>query len=274
VGKRGEPQSVPLDPSLTSPFELGVGPGACLLVHGFTGTPWDVRPLGEALASGGFRVRGLRLPGHGTTPNAMHEAGAGDWLAACEEGLRAFREPRVAVVGLSMGALLAVILGARHPERVQAVVGLAPALRVKDALTRGLRLARPLLGVAERLHPWVRKSTTDVVDPTARAAAPVLAAWPLGRLKDLWAIQDLARKCAPRVRAPVLLAVARHDHVVDARGARELARRLKNAQSVRFIELDRGAHIMPRDEGRAVLQQEVLAFLKRARTLDSGAPTG
>jgi carboxylesterase len=273
--KRGEPSEAgSLDPSLTAPFELGIGPGACLLVHGFTGTPWDVRPLGEALASGGFRVRGLRLPGHGTTPEAMRGAGAADWLAACEEGLSAFREPRVAVVGLSMGALLAVVLGARHPDRVQAVVGLAPAMRFKDLLTRGLRLARPLLGVAERLRPWVHKSTTDLTDPAARAAAPVLGAWPLQRLEDLWQVQDLARKCAPKVRAPVLLAVARHDHVVDVRGARELARRLTQAQSVRFIELDKGAHIMPRDEGRAVLQQEVLAFLKRARSLDSGAPKG
>lgn len=274
-GARGAPiQASPLDTGLTAPFELGVGPGACLLVHGFTGTPWDVRPLGEALAAGGFRVRGLRLPGHGTTPSAMLGAGAGDWLAACEQGLAAFREPRVAVVGLSMGALLAVVLGARHPDRVQAVVGLAPALRFKDRLGRGLRLARPLLAVAERLHPWVHKSTTDLLDPAARAAAPVLTAWPLQRLRDVWDLQDLARASAPKVTAPVLLVVARHDHVVDVRGAKELARRLKHAQSVRFIELDQGAHIMPRDEGRSVLQQEVLAFLRRARTLDSGTPTG
>jgi carboxylesterase len=264
----------PLDQALTSPFELGVGPGACLLVHGFTGSPWDVRPLGEALAAGGFRVRGLRLPGHGTTPSAMLEAGAGDWLAACEEGLAGFRDQRVAVVGLSMGALLAVVLAARHPDRVQAVVGLAPALRFKDALTRGLRHVRPLLRVAERLHPWVHKSTTDLLDKEARAAAPVLKAWPLRRLEDLWDVQDLARASAAKVRAPVLLAISRHDHVVDVRGARELARRLDHAQSVRFIELEKGAHIMPRDEGRLVLQQEVLSFLRRARTLDSGAPTG
>jgi carboxylesterase len=90
----------------------------------------------------------------------------------------------------------------------------------------------------------------------------------------LWDIQDLARKAASAVRAPVLLAVARHDHVVDVRGARELARRMTAAPSVRFIELDQGAHIMPRDAGRFLLQQEVLAFLRRARTLDSGTPTG
>lgn len=265
----------PLDASLTSAFELGVGPGACLLVHGFTGTPWDVRPLGEALAAGGFRVRGLRLPGHGTTPEAMLSAGAGDWLAACEEGLAAFREPRVAVVGLSMGALLAVVLAARHPDRVQALVGLAPAVRFKARLTRGLRALRPLsLALVEKLHPWVHKSTTDLLDPLARAAAPVLAAWPTRRLRDLWDVQDLARASARSVQAPVLLVVARQDHVVDVEGARELSRQLTHARSVRFIELDEGAHIMPRDEGRGVLQQEVLAFLRRARTLDSGAPTG
>ncbi len=275
AGARGAPSEGPaLDPSLTAPFELGVGPGACLLLHGFTGTPWDVRPLGEALATGGFRVRGLRLPGHGTTPAAMLEAGAEDWLQACEEGLAAFREPRVAVVGLSMGALLAVVLGARHPDRVQAVVGMAPAVRFKAPLTRALRLGRPLsLAVAARLRPWVHKTTTDVLDPLARAAAPVLSAWPLQRLRDLWRVQDVAWDSAPNVRAPVLLVVARNDNVVDNRGTQELARRLSRAASVRFIELDRGAHILPRDEGRPVLQQEVLAFLRRARTLDSGAPT-
>ena len=262
-----------MDPALTAPFELGVGPGACLLLHGFTGTPWDVRPLGEALAAGGFRVRGLRLPGHGTTPAAMLEAGVEDWLLACEEGLAGFREPRVAVVGLSMGALLALVLGARHPERVQAVACLAPAVRFRDALTRGLRLARPLSLAVARLRPWVHKSATDLLDKEARADAPVLAAWPLRRLRDLWAVQDMAWRSARKVRAPVLLAVARHDRVVDNRGARALARRLRRAQSVRFIELDKGAHIMPRDEGRLLLQQEVLGFLRRARTLDSGTGT-
>lgn len=269
------PEAPPLDPDLTAPFELGVGPGACLLVHGFTGTPWDVRPLGEALAAGGFRVRGLRLPGHGRTPRAMLEAGAADWLAACEEGLAAFREPRVALVGLSMGALLALVLAARHRPRVQAVACLAPALRFKSPFTRGLRLARPLsMTLAEAVHPWVHKSSTDLVNAAARAEAPVLAAWPLRRLRDLWSVQDLAWNAAPEVEAPVLLVVARHDHVVDARGARALARRLTRARSVRFIELDRGAHIMPRDEGRRVLEAEVLAFLRRARTLDGGATKG
>src|SRR2546427_411191 len=44
----------------------GSRPLGCLLVHGFTGTPEEMRPLGEALAARGFPVYAVRLAGHGT----------------------------------------------------------------------------------------------------------------------------------------------------------------------------------------------------------------
>src|SRR5436309_331310 len=44
----------------------GSRPLGCLLVHGFTGTPEEMRPLGEALAARGFPVHAVRLAGHGT----------------------------------------------------------------------------------------------------------------------------------------------------------------------------------------------------------------
>src|SRR5688572_17767016 len=59
-----------MDPEKTAPFELGSGDDACLLLHGFTGSPWDMRPLGERLSERGYAVRAIRLPGHGSTPLA------------------------------------------------------------------------------------------------------------------------------------------------------------------------------------------------------------
>ncbi len=62
------------------------------------------------------------------------------------------------------------------------------------------------------------KTGTDLLDPVARAEAPVLRAWPTVRLRDLWEMQELAWGAAARVVAPALVMVAAEDHVVDAAG--------------------------------------------------------
>jgi carboxylesterase len=53
--------SVEVDPSR---FALpGAGRGAALCLHGLTGTPYQVRPIGEALAAAGIAAIGPALPG-------------------------------------------------------------------------------------------------------------------------------------------------------------------------------------------------------------------
>lgn len=255
---------VPMDPEKTAPFELGDGEDAVLLIHGFTGSPWDVRPLGEALARRGYHARGLRLPGHGTTPRAMTRVDHRDWEAAVEDGLEGLRgRRRVFVCGLSMGALLAVILAARHPERVHGLALVAPALRFRGRTLELMRRFRrfPLLFA---LRPWVEKQATDLEDTRALGEAPILRAWPSSRLGDLWAVQDRARDVLHRIRAPTLIAIAAQDHVVSPEGGRELARGLSNA-NVRFIQLTAGYHIVPRDLGKEVLFEEVGSFFDRLR---------
>ena len=257
------PADIALDEGKTAPFELPGDRGACLLIHGFTGTPWDVRPLGEALSRAGIAVHAPRLPGHGTTPAAMLDARAPDWLLACDEALARLPGRKVAVAGLSMGALLALVLAARHPNRVTGVAALAPAVRFRDRTLnslRAMRLAAPLL---ELLRPWVRKETTDLLDESARAEAPVLQAWPTARLRDLWEMQDLAWGSAARVTSPVLVVVAAQDHVVDESGAAALVRRLEKSPSVRYVRIENSAHILPRDRNHELVAAEVTGFIER-----------
>jgi carboxylesterase len=255
-----------MDPWKTAPFELGRGDDACLLLHGFTGSPWDMLPLGEALAARGFHVKAPRLPGHGTTPEAMLQAGHHQWEEAAQEALYALRGfRRVFVAGLSMGALLGLRLAAHHPELVQGLVLIAPAARFKGpkmALLKSLRNT----GLLERVKPWVYKSGTDLSDPVALAEAPILAAFPSARLNDLWTMQDAAVADAPRVRCPSLVVVAEQDHVVDPEGGRWLADQLVNAPGVRFVSLRDGYHIIPRDKGGPQLAAEVGDFLARLCT--------
>jgi carboxylesterase len=254
-----------MDTWKTAAFELGHGDDACLLLHGFTGSPWDMRPLGDALASRGMYVKGLRLPGHGTTPEAMLEADHRHWEEAAREALHSLRGFRqVFVAGLSMGALLGLRLAARSPELVKGLVLIAPAARFKGpkmALLKSLRHT----GLLERVKPWVRKTATDLSDPVALAEAPILSAFPITRLNDLWTLQEAALRDAPRVRCPTLVVVAEQDHVVDPEGGRWLATQLTNAPVVRLLSLQEGYHIIPRDKGGPRMAAEAGDFLERLR---------
>lgn len=250
-----------MDDAQTAGFCLGppkdTARAAVLLLHGFTGSPWEVRLLGEALAARGYHVLAPRLPGHGTTPEAMLYAGAREWLAAAEAALRSLSGARVVtVVGMSMGGLLGLRLAARHPL-VQALVLLAPAVGLREPEARALRRARwlPVFDLAPR---WVVKKGVDLEDDAARAEAPLLPRYPLARAFDLFRLMDDAWRDVPRVRCPSLLLVGRNDHVVDPRAVERLARQLPLS---RLVTLQRGFHLLARDTDRARVATEVAQFL-------------
>ncbi len=252
--------SFPLDPAQTATFSLGpaTAKSAVLLLHGFTGSPWEVRPLAEALAARGHHVLVPRLPGHGTVPEAMLWAGWRDWLEGAQSALSQLKTfDEVSVGGLSMGALLALILAGRYHSRVSKLVLLAPVLALQAREAKLLRLLRHRnFGLLN--DRWVPKTSTDLEDDEVRAQSPMLSRYPANRLLDLFTLQDIAKLAVPLVRQPTLIAAAVNDHVVSLERIEQLHREIPAS---RFLLLQRGFHILPRDTDRALLLSEVSAFL-------------
>ena len=76
---------------ITLPFWLDPSQPACatvVLVHGFSATPREMRPLAEALTARGFAALGVRLPGHGTTPEDLARRNYGEWIATIDAAQR------------------------------------------------------------------------------------------------------------------------------------------------------------------------------------------
>lgn len=245
----------------TRPFVLGPSPaeakGTVLLLHGFTGSPWEVRPLGDALAARGYHVVAPLLPGHGREPEAMLWVTAREWLQAAEAALDELSASRVFVAGLSMGALLGVLLAARRVDKVGGLVLMAPVVGLQGADARLLRFLRrfTLAGIKER---WLSKTSTDIEDPLERESSPILPRYPLARVLDLMTLQDLVRSSVGAVRCPALLVAAEHDHVIDPAAVTWLHDKLPGS---RLVWLQRGFHILPRDVDRARLFVEAGEFL-------------
>lgn len=255
-----------MDEVKTASFTLGPGrdeaSSAVLLIHGFTGSPWEVRPLGEALAARGFFVRGIRLPGHGVDPEAMAWVTWKSWEDAAHAALAELEGFRhVFVAGLSMGALLGMLLAAASPEKVKGLALVAPVWKLRPLDGRILARLR-WLPLPRWTGYWVKKTSTDIEDTAARADAPILPKFPLARLYDLFTVQEHARAVVPRVRCPALVAAALHDHVVDYPSVVKLSQQLPRGT---LLTLRQGFHIAPRDTDRATLADAVSSFFDGLR---------
>ena len=74
------------------PFFFEGGTTGCLLIHGFSGSPPEMRPMGEYLAERGLTVLGVRLAGHGVTPEDMAPTGWRDWVGSAKRGLQELQD--------------------------------------------------------------------------------------------------------------------------------------------------------------------------------------
>ena len=91
---------------------------AALFVHGFPGTPAEMRPLSLELHKQGWTVQGLLLPGFGPQINNLETMHVEDWLEAIQSAVQSMRNQfsPLILVGYSMGATLVIHLAASQSE--------------------------------------------------------------------------------------------------------------------------------------------------------------
>jgi alpha-beta hydrolase superfamily lysophospholipase len=129
--------------------------GGVLLLHGLTDSPYSLRSIGQALVARGYRVVGLRLPGHGTAPSGLLTFEVEDLQAATKLAMRDLRATLgparpIHMVGYSNGAALAVsyALDAREHRELPRPAGLvliSPAI----GITRLAAIGRIRTGLSD-----------------------------------------------------------------------------------------------------------------------------
>jgi carboxylesterase len=248
----------PLD---AGPFDLGgrgEGGDAALCLHGLTGTPFEVRPLGEALAASGVRAVGPLLPGHGGAHEALARVGHSEWIDAVDAAHQALaaRHDRVFVVGLSLGGLLSLWLAARVD--VAALVVIATPLHLRTRLARLVPLARRVWSTVPK------RRGSDIRDALARARHPSMTALPIVSVHHLMLLQRRVRASLGRIRAPILVAHGLLDASVDPADARQIAGEVSSPER-ELLWLPNSGHVVPVDHDGPELARATVDFLTRKR---------
>jgi carboxylesterase len=247
------------DPAVVAPWHLGAGRRGALLLHGFAGTPPELRRLGEHLAAHGWRCSGPVMAGHGTTPEAMARTRWQDWAASASMALDRLASEcdEVVVAGQSMGGAMALHLAAMNPG-IRAVATLAAPIWLSD---RRLKV----IGLAKHFQRWYTPDPNDVdlADPAAVNELYSYGRRSTGSIHELTRLTGAVRRELPMVRQPVLLLHGGGDRTVDPRNASDIAGRLVCSREVEVAIYPRSGHAMSVDVDRDEVNARILAWFDR-----------
>ncbi len=238
------------------PFAATGGELGVLVLHGFTGSPYSMRPIAECLADRGYTVELPLLPGHGTALEDLIPMRWADWTgaaAAAYDGLAA-RCRRVAVVGLSMGGGLTAWLAEHRPE-VAAIVVVNPLVSpIADELREG---ATQLLDTGVEVIEAIGNDVAiEGVSEFGYDGVPVAAAMSL-----MDGLEEVAAAIGT-ITCPTLVLTSRQDHVVSTDNSELVV--AKVAGTVEQIWLERSYHVATIDYDAAVIEAETCRFLEAA----------
>lgn len=234
------------------PFLYVGGDKGVLLVHGFTGSPAEMRLLGENLHQRGYTVLGPRLPGHGTKVEDMMDIPRQQWYEAVEDGYQMLRGicREVYVVGLSMGGLLTLKLAAEHkPEKI---VCLSTPLFIAH---KNLHLL-PLYRVFRTMVPKRRRNYD--VDPSYLVHYEHTPLKPLSRLLEL--IEEV-KGLLHTIHVPTLLIHSRIEHTAKPESSQEIYDRVASRVK-KLVWLEHSGHVVTLDKERQRVFEDIAGFLE------------
>ena len=232
------------------PCSLAGGPVGVLMVHGFTGSPASMRPIGEWLASQGLSVEGVRLPGHGTDVEDLRTRRWTEWVDEAAHGLGALRERCRTVVafGQSGGASVVLALVASRPHDVDGIALTNPY--VFDARLLAVPVGRRVL------RNW-KGIANDIAKPGQDELG--YERTPVAAIAELSELMRFVRAALPEIGHPIVVFRSNTDHVIPRSNATKLLERI-GSERKQLVPCPNSYHLVTLDHDAPLVQERLLAF--------------
>jgi pimeloyl-ACP methyl ester carboxylesterase len=181
---------VPVGPGSLHIERYGLGGPAVLLIHGFATNSFVWRNVGPSIALANLTAFAADMLGYGASDRPPEcDYGIAAQAEYLDRALTAVRVAKATIVGLDLGAAVALRLAASHPDRVERLVLVNPANAMPEdvkALQRNtarfaFRVSSGIMGAAPLLRDLLRKSVSDPAHMPEPLVARFLAPY-VGRL--------------------------------------------------------------------------------------------
>ncbi len=265
-----------------------------LLIHGMTGTPNEMKFLATYLNRKGYSVICPRLALHGEHIRVLKYARWQEFYESVRTifttGELADSKGPVFTSGLSLGALLALLLASEFKDRVAGVSCLAPTLfydgwnspNSKFFLPFGYHTPlkyfayfkeEPPYGIKneamqERIHKYYGDAKLEDMDNVAQYGYPY---FPVTLLYQLTLLVKHLTKKLPAMGFPVQLIQAKDDDMTSVRNSKFIYDRVKSEMK-EIVLLYNSYHVISADQERDVVAEKMADFFARILSQKANAP--
>lgn len=228
-----------------------------LLIHGYTGTPAELRPLGDHLNALGYTVLGVRLPGHGTSVQDLETTTADDWFAEAAKGMELLKAEfgeKVFVAGLSMGGLLTIRVAAKYQPKAAAIMSAPIFLPDKRVPFFWLfkYFIKELPKSKKNYHEMMKYNLSYSTMPTK----------PLGSLLAM--MKNCKNNVLGQIKCPAIVLQSTVEHTVVPKSAQYIYDHLgSEPDAKKLIWLHQSGHIISLDMEREQAFAEIAEFFKQ-----------
>ncbi|MYL43851.1 MULTISPECIES: alpha/beta hydrolase [Virgibacillus] len=226
---------------------------ACLIIHGYTGGPYEVEPLANYLHEHtNWHINVPTLPGHGRRLN-LKNVSYKKWIKAAETTLLQLREKyeTVYLIGFSMGGMIAAYLAAKY--KVEKLVLLATSgkyLSFKQiSLDVGGVIADAIKGDLGRNKLYIHYKKK-------------LGAVPLKANIEFLKLVKFTRRYLKKIKSPVLIAQGQQDGMVPYKTAYYLNKEITSERK-EVVFFERSRHLICLGDDKDTLNQMVYSFLTK-----------
>lgn len=217
----------------------------CLLIHGYTGGPFEVEPLADCLKKEGFITLCPTLHGHGGIRKNLRYSSYKKWLDSADQAYKELSKhcDEITVVGFSMGGLLAFQLA--HKYKPKCIVSMSTPIycidfkNLKDDLLLSIRTSNH-----QRLKEYFFSCFTPMV---ANLNFRILL--------------HHSKRLLPELNLPVMVVQGTKDAVVRAESARFIYHRIPSPQkSLCFYE--KSNHLLHYSCEKDRIYDNIINFIK------------
>jgi len=242
-------------------FELSGQRASCLLVHGFTGTPYEMRPLGDFLHAQDIHVRAPLLPGHGTSPSDLMKTTWQQWFQSVEQALQELEDLKIPIFlcGFSVGGILSILLAKKYPHLVRGLAVLASPFYFSGFQGRFLAPIFRRIPFYPWLKPYYPKMDTHDVKSFDHIVYDRMPT------KSIFSLYDMLKECRKNLAGldiPTLLIYSEKDPTVPLHNFEYIMTHL-GSQDKETLLLEKSGHIITKDLEQTQVFTAMLKFITR-----------